>query len=138
MRNVKVAAAIAERLKEHLGDGSEILAIEKLVATTGPGKFAEVFRERSVPEMLEKAEELGIDHCIKKIKRDKEGEITVEFHDGHRSRKLIGEKLGIFKTSEGLDLSKLPPIVVGLISADADTVRKSLIELGKVQEERDG
>jgi phage terminase small subunit len=145
-KNAKIRAAVDEAMSELEATTEQILAREWITASTGAGRFAPVFRKYTVAEMLEEAERLGIDACIRKIKvtrnTDKDGNtnetISLEFYDAHRARKLLGERMGLFRKDEGgLDLSKLPPFLLKLVTSDADEVRSAVADLRELKAARD-
>lgn len=146
LKHPKIRASVDEWMAEQDIQTEQILAREWINASTGAGKFAPVFRKYNIADMLEEAERLGIDGCIRKIKVDRRTDndgvttesVTLEFYDAHLARKLLGERLGLFsKEGRGLDLSKLPPFLLALVTADGDSVRSAVAELDALKELRD-
>ena len=80
------------------------------------------------------AKELGIDHLIKKLKATKDG-LELELYDAHESRKLLGQRLGLWDAEDQkLDLSKLPPILLNVMSASSTEIQEALDQLQKMRE----
>lgn len=126
----EVRKAIADRMREMEMRTEQLIQREFDVATTDMTDFAPVFEEVNIPRMLRRAKELGIGHVIKNIYQTKEG-VKLELYDAHEARRLLGQRLNLWDDSDQkFDVTKLPPILLGIIGAPTDEI---LDELDKVR-----
>ena len=129
LQNVEIRAAIDERMRSLEIRTEQIIAREFDVATAGIGDFAEVLEQVNMPRMARKAKELGIAHLIKKIKETQHG-IEFELYDAHEARKLLGQRLNLWEgEDQKFDLSKIPPILLNVISASPKEILETLDQL---------
>jgi len=135
LANVEVRALIDERMRDMEVRTEQIIAREFDVATSDMGDFAEVYEEPNVPRMLRKAKELGISHLIKKVKDTKDSR-ELELYDAHQARELLGRRLKLWEDEAlAFDPSKIPPILLNVMSATPAEVLEALDRLREQREE---
>ena len=129
LKNVKVRAAIQAHMEELEIRSYEILLREYDIAKGDIGDFADVFAESSVPAALRKTKEYGISHLIKKIRQTDNG-VDIQLHDAHQARELLGRRLGLWEEkNERFDPTKLSPVLLNVMNASPEDVRRALDRL---------
>ena len=126
LTNVNVQAAIQAHMEELEIRSYEILLRVYDIAMGRLGDFADVFAQPFVPAALRKAKDLGISHLIKKIRQTDHG-VDIQLYDAHQACVLIGRRLGLWEEQhERFALTKLPPILLNIVNANPDDVRRFL------------
>ena len=86
---------------------------------------------------LSKSKELGISHLIKKIRQTDCG-LDIQLYDAHQARELLGRRLGLWEeNNESFDPSRLPPVLLNVMNASPEDVRRALDRLRSRKAERE-
>ncbi len=137
LTNVNIRAAIQAHMEELEIRSNEILLREYDIAMGSLGDFADVFAQPSVPAALRKSEELGISHLIKRVRQTEQG-VEIQLYDAHQARELLGKRLGLWEESnERFDPTKLSPILMNVMTASPEDVRRALDRLRIRKAERE-
>ena len=120
LTRANVRQMIAERLKENRITTDEIVARLRSIASLDIANLKEALAFTEPVDILRKAEELGLSHLIKNIKRTKDG-IEVQFHDPLRALDILARHL--LPTKVDVEVDERREIVVKLIPVEKDPNR---------------
>ncbi len=96
-RNSKVRKRIEERLRELHLSADEVLKALRDQAYPDFERIAQAFDgAETIPEVLRRANRLGLSHMIKRIKQMRDGSLEVQFYDAQRALELIGRHHRLF------------------------------------------